>query len=73
MNTERLSDVTCCWCSNEDDAGVWAFCFWGCLFFGKGGGGGDFNSDTCCTLATEAIDVTVTLTKIVLVVNATFL
>lgn len=44
------------------------------LFFGGGGVGWAILTQICvCTLATEAIDVTVTLTKIVIVVNATFL
>lgn len=71
MNTEqRQSDVMCCWCFSEEDAAVWAVCF--CSFvFGKGGG--ILTQIRVCTLASEAIDVPVTLTKIVLVVNATFL
>lgn len=69
MNTEqRQSDVMCCWCFSEGDAAVWAFCL-----FVLGKGGGFLTQIRVCTLATEAIDVPVTLTKIVLVVNATFL
>lgn len=70
MNTEgdHLSDVTPFgW---RPSVGLFVVGF----FLEVGGVGWAILTQICvCTLATEAIDVTVTLTKIVIVVNATFL